>query len=280
MTLDTSTTPVTEAVDATAPRRAPRWIRSALGLIVPLLVGVGWEIAVARGWSNGRLVPPPSKIYEMLAELAKSGELGRHVFVTTWRVAAGFGLGVVSGTVLGALCGYSALARRLLDPTLQALRAIPSIAWVPLFILWLGIFEMSKVALIAIGVFFPIYLGVMGAVLSVDRKIVEVGRIFRLSGPAMIRRILLPAVLPSYVVSLRQGLGLGWMFVVAAELMGASEGLGYLLIDGQQLGKPAEILAAIIVFALLGKTTDWLVQLAFTPLLRWQDAFSAQTGKA
>lgn len=279
MTLETSTAPAAEPA-ATAPRRAPRWIKPALGLIVPLVVGIGWEIAVARGWSNGRLVPPPSKIYEMLAELAKSGELSRHVLVTTWRVAAGFGLGVVSGTVLGALCGYSVLARRLLDPTLQALRAIPSIAWVPLFILWLGIFEMSKVALIAIGVFFPIYLGVMGAVLSVDRKIVEVGRIFRLSGPAMIRRILLPAVLPSYVVSLRSGLGLGWMFVVAAELMGASEGLGYLLIDGQQLGKPAEILAAIIVFALLGKTTDWLIQVAFAPLLRWQDAFSSQGGKA
>lgn len=279
MTLETSTAPAAEPA-ATAPSRAPRWIKPALGLIVPLVVGIGWEIAVARGWSNGRLVPPPSKIYEMLVQLAKSGELSRHVFITTWRVGAGFGLGVVSGTLLGALCGYSPLARRLLDPTLQALRAIPSIAWVPLFVLWLGIFEMSKVALIAIGVFFPIYLGVMGAVLSVDRKIVEVGRIFRLSGPAMIRRILLPAVLPSYVVSLRQGLGLGWMFVVAAELMGASEGLGYLLIDGQQLGKPAEILAAIIVFALLGKTTDWLVQLAFAPLLRWQDAFSSQAGRA
>ena len=279
MTLETSTAPSAGTVAPVA-RRAPRWAKPALGLIVPLVIGIGWEIAVARGWSNGRLVPPPSKIYEMLSQLAQSGELTRHVFVTTWRVAAGFGLGVVSGTLLGALCGYSVLARRLFDPTLQALRAIPSIAWVPLFILWLGIFEMSKVALIAIGVFFPIYLGVMGAVLSVDRKIVEVGRIFRLSGPAMIRRILLPAVLPSYVVSLRSGLGLGWMFVVAAELMGASEGLGYLLIDGQQLGKPAEILAAIIVFALLGKTTDWLIQLAFAPLLRWQDAFSSQGGKA
>ena len=129
----------------------------------------------------------------------------------------------------------------------------------PLFILWLGIFETSKVALIAVGVFFPVYLGVMGAILSVDRKIVEVGRTFRLSRPAMIRRILLPAVLPAYMVSLRVGLGLGWMFVVAAELMGASEGLGYLLVDGQQLGKPAQILAAIVIFAILGKTTDWLI---------------------
>jgi len=150
---------------------------------------------------------------------------------------------------------------------------------VPLFILWLGIFETSKVALIAIGVFFPVYLGVMGAILSVDRKIVEVGRAFRLSGPAMIRRILLPAVLPAYVLALRVGLGLGWMFVVAAELIGASEGLGYLLLDGQQLGKPAQILAAIVVFAVLGKATDWLIEIAAAPLLRWQDAFGKQVGR-
>ena len=132
----------------------------------------------------------------------------------------------------------------------------------------------SKVTLISVGVFFPVYLGVMGAVLSVDRKIVEVGRAFRLSGPAMIRRILLPAVLPAYVVSLRVGLGLGWMFVVAAEFMGASEGLGYLLIDGQQLGKPAQILAAIVIFAILGKTTDWLIAAIATPFLRWEDRFA------
>ncbi len=197
---------------------------------------------------------------------------------TLTRVAAGFGLGVAAGTALGAISGYWELARRLLDPTVQALRAIPSLAWVPLFILWLGIFETSKVALIAAGVFFPVYLGVMGAILSVDRKIVEVGRIFRLSGPAMIRRILLPAVLPAYVVALRVGLGLGWMFVVAAELMGASEGLGYLLLDGQQLGKPAQILAAIVIFAIIGKATDWLIEIATAPLLRWQDAFAGQDG--
>ena len=94
----------------------------------------------------------------------------------------------------------------------------------------------------------------------------------------MIRRILLPAVLPAYVVSLRVGLGLGWMFVVAAELIGASEGLGYLLLDGQQLGKPAQILAAIVIFAILGKLTDWLIEIAAAPFLRWQDAFGRATG--
>jgi sulfonate transport system permease protein len=219
-------------------------------------------------------------VFATIAELARSGELARHITATLTRVLAGFGFGVIVGTLLGAVSGYWGLARRLLDPTVQALRAIPSIAWVPLFILWLGIFETSKVALIAVGVFFPVYLGVMGAILSVDRKIVEVGRTFRLSGPAMIRRILLPAVLPAYVVALRVGLGLGWMFVVAAEFMGASEGLGYLLVDGQQLGKPAQILAAIVIFAILGKTTDWLIEIASVPLLRWQDGFGRAGGGA
>jgi sulfonate transport system permease protein len=258
--------------------RLRRWTRPALGLLLPVGLALAWEIIVGLGLSNGRLVPPPTKVFATIMELAKSGELLRHIMATLSRVVAGFGLGVIAGTLLGAVSGYWGLARALLDPTVQALRAIPSIAWVPLFILWLGIFETSKVALIAVGVFFPVYLGVMGAILSVDRKIVEVGRTFRLSGPAMIRRILLPAVLPAYVVALRVGLGLGWMFVVAAEFMGASEGLGYLLIDGQQLGKPAQILAAIAIFAILGKTTDWLIEIGSAPLLRWQDAFGRHSG--
>src|SRR5439155_9760520 len=111
--------------------------------------------------------------------------------------------GVGAGTILGAIAGYSTLTYRLLDPTLQGLRAVPSIAWVPLFILWFGIFEASKIILIAVGVFFPVYLGVMGAVISVDRKIVEVARVCRLSGPAMIRRVLLPAVFAASVLALR-----------------------------------------------------------------------------
>ncbi|MCF2521561.1 ABC transporter permease [Bradyrhizobium sp. G127] len=281
MTFDTAASEALEERGASRPaERLRRYARPALGLLLPIGLALAWELAVRFGYSNGRLVPPPSRIWQTLIELSASGELSRHILATLSRVGAGFGLGVLAGTVFGAICGYWTLARRLLDPTLQALRAIPSIAWVPLFILWLGIFETSKVALIAVGVFFPIYLGVTGAILSVDRKIVEVGRIFRLNGFAMIRRILLPAVLPAYVISLRSGLGLGWMFVVAAEFMGASEGLGYLLTDGQQLGKPAQIVAAIIVFAVLGKITDWLIQLIAAPFLRWQDSFSTHAGAA
>jgi len=251
-----------------------RFARPALGLLLPLVVAVGWELAVRLGLSNGRLVPPPSVIYATFRELAAAGDLQRHTLVTVERVALGFAFGVGIGTLAGAVTGYWASARRVLDPTVQALRAIPSIAWVPLFILWLGIFEMSKVTLIAVGVFFPVYLGVMGAVISVDRKIVEVGRAFRLNGLQMVWRILLPAVLPSYVIALRSGLSLGWMFVVAAEFMGASEGLGFLLVDGQQLGKPAQILTAIVAFAILGKLTDWLIVGLAAPFLRWEDRFA------
>ena len=242
-----------------------------IGIVLPVGLLILWEVLVRGGIVGGRLMPPPSHIAGTIYALAASGELTTHIGVTLWRVATGFIAGAAAGTVLGALTGYSARLSRIFDPTLQALRSIPSIAWVPLFILWFGIFEASKVALIAVGVFFPVYLGVSGAVTNVDRRIVEVGRIFRLKGRHLITRILLPAVLPDFVLALRAGLGLGWMFVVAAEFMGASEGLGYLLVDGQQLGKPDQILAAILIFAVLGKLTDTLLLVITAPFLRWQD---------
>jgi len=258
--------------DESLPRRPG--LRFLLGFMLPIVLALGWEAAVRLGLVQGRLMPPPSRVFATLYQLAASGELLRHVIITTARVAAGFALGVVAATLIGALAGALRLARDLVDPALQGLRAVPSIAWVPLFILWFGIYEQSKIILIAVGCFFPVYLGMLGAILSVDRKTVEVGRIFRLSTPALVRRILLPAILPEYVVSLRAGLGLGWMFVVAAEFMGASEGLGYLLVDGQQLGKPEQILAAIFAFAVLGKISDGLLLSAAAPFLTWQDAFA------
>ncbi|MFO1149588.1 MAG: ABC transporter permease [Alsobacter sp.] len=245
-----------------------RWL---LGIVLPLVLALAWELAVRLGLAQGRLMPPPSRIAATLGDLARSGELWQHVQATLLRVFAGFLLGAAVGTLAGALTGVSDTARRVLDPTLQALRAVPSIAWVPLFLLWLGIFEASKVALIAVGVFFPVYLGVASAIEGIDRKLVEVGRVFRLTTLQMVRRVLLPAVLPTWLTSLRAGLGLGFMFVVAAEFMGADTGLGYLLVDGQQMGRPDRILAAIITFAILGKLCDSLLVFATRPLVRWQD---------
>jgi len=264
---------ITHVRPVTRPPTTRRLPVVGLGFLLPVVLGALWELAVSLGLSEGRLVPPPSRIAAELWRLAVIGDLQIHTTATLIRVGAGFGLGVLAGTLLGALTGYAPLARRLLDPTLQALRAIPSIAWVPLFILWFGIFETSKVILIAVGVFFPIYLGLSAAIQDTDRKLVEVGRAFRLSGPQLIVRVLLPAALPSYLVSLRSGLGLGWMFVVAAEFMGASEGLGFLLTDGQMMGKPSIIVAAILTFAVLGKITDGLLAALSRRVLRWQDVY-------
>jgi sulfonate transport system permease protein len=252
-------------------RTALSWIPRSL--IVPVVLIALWELAVRLGIASGELIPPPSAVLKSVWSLASSGDLTMHITATSIRVFAGFLFGAAAGTVLGAMTGYFRPLRDLLDPSIQALRSIPSIAWVPLFILWLGIFEASKVTLIAVGVFFPVYLGVSTGVIAADRKLVEVGRIFNLSGFQLVRRILLPSMIPGYVVALRSGLGLGWMFVVAAEFMGASEGLGYLLVDGQQLGKPDQILAAILIFAIIGKLSDAALVAISAPFLRWQDNF-------
>jgi sulfonate transport system permease protein len=249
---------------------------SVLPWLVPLVVAAAWEIGAALAWLPTRLLPPPSVVLQTIWGLAASGDLLMHAGATLNRVAAGFAFGVGAATVLGALTGYSTIGRRLLDPTVQALRNIPSIAWVPLFILWFGIFETSKVTLIAVGAFFPVYLGLSSGIRDVDRKLVEVGRIYNFNSVAMIRRILLPAALPAYVVGLRSGLGLAWMFVVAAEMMGASEGLGFLLVDGQMTGRPAIIIASIVLFALIGKITDTALVRTGARILRWQDSFKPQ----
>ena len=251
-------------------------LRHGLGLIIPAALCVVWEIAVRTGVAPGRLMPPPSRLLQTAISLARSGDLQTHVAATMTRVGVGFGVGALAGTLFGMITGASDDARRLLDPSIQALRAIPSIAWVPIFILWLGIFETSKLALIALGVFFPVYLGTLSAIQNVDRKLIEVGRVFGFSRVGIMLRITWPAVIPTWVASLRGGLGLGFMFVVAAELMGASEGLGYLLAYGQQMGQADIILVAMIVFALLGKLSDTVLVAVTRPLLRWQDTARAR----
>lgn len=258
------------------PHRARRVLAGGgIGLLVPALLLAAWEAASRSGLAPRNLLPAPSAVFGALGALAASGELWGHIEITLFRVAAGFLLGTAVATVLGALTGYSALWRRLLDPMLKALGTIPSMAWVPLFVLWLGIFEASKVTLIAIGAFFPIYLNLMAGIQQVDRKLVEVAEVHGLQGLALVRRVLLPATLPFYITGLRGGLALAWMFVVAAEFMGASEGLGFLLIDGQETGRPANIIAAILLFALFGKGSDFLLALVGRRFVAWQDSLQA-----
>jgi sulfonate transport system permease protein len=253
----------------------PSW---GIGLILPGTLLIVWEILSRIGFLPANLLPAPSAIALTLWILLRTGELFGHMAITLYRVFLGFLLGGLLATLLGALTGYSRWMYRLIDPLLQALRNIPSLAWVPLFILWLGIYEPSKIALIAVGVFFPVYLNLMTGVQNVDRKLVEVGKAYRLNQFNLIWRVFLPATLPAYLVGLRGGLGLGWMFVVAAEIMGASRGLGFLLIDGQTTGRADIIIASIVLFAILGKLTDMLLDSLSKRLLYWQDSYSSTLG--
>lgn len=239
------------------------WILPALGL-------VAWELSsrlelVPKNW-----LPAVSEVAATLGQLARNGELFEHVAATLTRLGLGFLLGATLGTGLAILCGRSDRLRALLDPTLQALRSIPSLAWVPLFLLWLGIQETSKVALIALGAFFPVYLNLLTGILAIDRRLVEVGLMHGHRGWPLAWRVLVPAALPAYLTGLRSGLGLAWMFVVAAELLGASKGLGYLMVDGQTSSRTEIVIAAILSFALLGKLCDLALELLETRLQPWR----------
>jgi len=251
--------------------RARRRIIRLKGFVLPVAALVAWSALSGTGVFSPQVVPSPAMVGHDLLKLCANGQLFGHIWITTCRVAAGFLAGAAAATVLGAATGYSRRARAYLDPTIQALKAVPSLAWVPLFILWFGIFEVSKILLIAVGVFFPVYLNLMAGVQAVDRKLVEVARVNDLGSFDLVWRILVPATLPSYFIGLRAGLALGWMFVIAAELMGASKGLGFLMTDGEMTGRPSVIIGALILFAIAGKVTDALLVALGRRILNWQD---------
>lgn len=253
---------------------AKRSWRLPLGLLLPAALLVAAEVGVRSGAVAANLLPAPSQVLGTLVELSEHG-LAAHIASSTLRVLIGFFGGAALGMLLGAAVALSRTVDAILDPLLQALRAIPSLAWVPLLLLWLGIDEAPKLVLIAIGAFFPVYMGTVAGVQGVDRKLVEVGRMYRLGTAALLRRVLLPAALPSIMTGLRNGLGLAWMFMVAAELIAASRGLGYLLSDGRETSRADIVIAAIVLLALLGKASDGALRALERRYLGWRDSFQA-----
>jgi sulfonate transport system permease protein len=254
------------------PRR--RVWRFPLGLLLPTVVLVAAEVGVRSGAVPANLLPAPSQVLQTVVELSEHG-LGAHVASSALRVTLGFVGGAALGVLLGAAVALSRRTEAILDPTLQALRAIPSLAWVPLLLLWLGIDEAPKLVLIAIGAFFPVYMGTVAGIGGVDRKLVDVARLYRLGRAQLLRRVLLPAALPSVMTGLRNGLGLAWMFMVAAELIAASRGLGYLLSDGRETSRADIVIAAIVLLALLGKLSDSGLRALERRYLSWRDSFQA-----
>lgn len=254
----------------TGPRHLPGSVRLGLGLLLPAALLALWQLLSSTGVFTFVQLPPPLAVLDAAVELIQRGDLWINIAISVQRVVLGFLAGAVLGLLLGSLVGLSRLADVLIAPTIGAFRAVPSLAWVPLLLLWIGLGEDSKVTLIAIGAFFPVYTTVASALRHVDTHLVEAARSFGYSGLRLLLTVQLPAVVPSVFSGLRLALAQSWLFLVAAELLGASMGLGFLLTDSQNNGRTDRLLLAIVLLAVFGTITDailgWLEKKA---IARW-----------
>ena len=270
----------TEALPCAGPVAAGgpwTWLlRHGQGWMLPLLMLLVWEVAVAGGLIAANLLPPPTELVRSLSDLVANGTIFQHIGVSSLRVLVGFLIGALLAIPVAAAVGLSPRIAALIDPSFQALRAIPSLAWVPLLLLWFGIDETPKITMIAIGAFFPVYVNLVAGIRNVDRKLVEFGEVYGLSGLRLVWRIFLPAALPNLFIGFRTGLSLAWMFLVAAELIAATKGLGYLMTDGRELGRADLVIVSIIVLALLGKLSDGLLVRLENRLLAWRDVYETR----
>ena len=235
------------------PSRSRPLLRAGLGLVLPAVLLALWHVLSTTGVFSHVQLPPPAAVLEAGADLLTGGDLWTHVGISTQRVLIGFVVGALLGLAAGSFIGLSRWGSALVGPTIGAFRAVPSLAWVPLLLLWIGLGEDSKVTLVAIGAFFPVYTTVSAALQHVDRDLLEAARAFGLHGLRLLTTVQLPAVMPSVVSGLRLALAQAWLFLVAAELLGASMGLGFLLTDSQNNGRTDRLLLAIVLLAVLGK---------------------------
>ena len=241
--------------------------------IVPLLVIVGWEAASRSGWLSTRILPEPFAVAQAFWNLLKSGELERDVAISTGRALAGLAIGGGLGLVLGLLTGTFRTAETLLDTTLQMVRNVPPLALIPLVILWFGIDESAKLFLVAIGVFFPIYLNTYHGIRSVDAGLIEMARSYGLRGWPLYREVILPGALPSILVGLRFSLGLMWVLLIVAETISAQSGIGYMTMNAREFLQTDVVLVGVLLYAFLGKLADLVARGLERRFLRWNPAY-------
>lgn len=248
--------------------------RVGRGALLPAILLCLWELLARLHLVSSYVLPSISSVLLDLGAMVRNGTLFIHLGATISRVACGAFFGALSGSALGLLVGLSRKSEAYLDPLIQGLRSVPALAWVPLLLLWMGIDESPKIALILIGSFFPVYLNVVSGVRSVDRRLLEVGQVSGFSHCELVARIVLPASLPSVLTGLRGGLAAAWLYVVAAELIAANSGLGFMLTDGRELSRADLIFGSILLLAVCGKATDGLLKWAEAKCLAWREATS------
>jgi sulfonate transport system permease protein len=244
-----------------------------LSWALPVGLIVVWQIAAQLGWLSSRILPEPWAVLRAAWNLSASGELWKHLGVSTGRAASGFAVGGGLGLLLGLLTGTFRQAEVLLDTTLQMVRNIPALALIPLVILWFGIDETSKLFLVSVGVFFPIYLNTFHGIRSVDKGLIEMAKSYGLSGWPLYRDVILPGALPSILVGVRFALGLVWVLLIVAETISAQAGIGYMTMNAREFLQTDVVLVGILLYALLGKLADVLARGLEKFWLRWHPGY-------
>ncbi|MFD7697887.1 ABC transporter permease [Streptomyces sp. NPDC059805] len=279
----TTTTTVTEAPPLTGPDRRVRRRRPltpgrrlpAARLAGPLLLVVLWAAASAAGALDPGAIPAPWTVVETGAHLWTDGTLPDDVLTSLQRAATGFVIGLTAGVVLALASGLTRTGEALIDGTVNLNRAIPTLGLIPLFILWLGIGETFKIAIIAIVVYIPIYLNTHAALSGIDSRFVELAEVQGLNRLRFIRQIVVPGALPGFFVGLRLGVTGSWLGLVVLEQINATSGLGYLMFQAQNYGQTDVILVGLVVYGVFGLVSDTAVRLIERRVLSWRRTLSS-----
>ncbi|AWB84916.1 ABC transporter permease [Corynebacterium liangguodongii] len=248
------------AVISPPPTRTRRTVRVPARLISPIAVLLAWQLGSMSGLISPQILPPPSDVATAGWEVLTNGELATSLAVSGRRVVAGFFLGALLGISLGFLTGTSRVADTVLDPLLQAVRAVPHLGLVPLFIIWFGIGELPKVLLIALGVVFPLYLNTASGFRQVDPKLLEAGAVMGFTLPQRLRYIVFPSAAPQLFVGLRQANASAWLSLIVAEQVNARQGLGFLINNARDFYRTDLVIFGLIVYAALGLISEALIR--------------------
>ncbi|KAK45165.1 ABC transporter permease [Caballeronia jiangsuensis] len=250
--------------------------RRALPWLVPVLILIAWESAARTGGLSSRVLPEPLAVVKAAWTLIESGDLWANVKVSAGRALAGFAMGGGIGFVLGLATGLFKPAEVALDSTVQMIRNIPALAMIPLLILWFGIGEEAKLVLVALGVFFPVYVNTYHGIRSVDRDLIEMAKSYGLSGFALYRHVILPGALPSILVGVRFAFGLMWVMLIVAETISAQSGIGYMTMNAREFLQTDVVVVGILLYALLGKFADMAARAIERATLRWHPAYQTK----
>ncbi|MEV7923714.1 MULTISPECIES: ABC transporter permease [unclassified Kitasatospora] len=253
-------------------RPRPRALAVILRTLGPLALLGGWALASATGALTQDVLASPAQVAEAVGELWGNGQLADALGVSLTRAGLGLFFGATTGLVLGVVTGFTRLGEELLDSAIQVLRTVPFLALVPLFMVWFGITETAKVALIGVATSFPMYVSASGGVRNTDRKLVEAMRSFGLGRWAIVRTVVLPGALPALLSGLRLSMTLSVIALIAAEEINSTEGIGYLMAQAQNYSRTDILAVCILIYGLLGLTADAVVRVLERLLMPWRQA--------